>query len=112
MVHRSKVLHGLAAYVDNEIVAKMAGGWKAWVVGGAAGIIVARADKFMAALAANPMAQALGVVEGENIDIDLIYAELLKQAQKSSATVELPIIGPITFSASDIESAYRYIIGG
>lgn len=54
---------------------------------------------------------ALGLVEGVNIDVDAIYAELLKQARKGSATVDLPIVGPITFGVADVESLYRHIMG-
>ena len=50
-------------------------------------------------------------IEGENIDVDAIYAELLKQAQKSSMTIDLPVIGPITFGTADVESLYRHIVG-
>ena len=111
MVHKSKVLTGIAGYVDDEIVSKMAGSWKAWLVGGAAGIAMARAGQLIDALAKNPMVTALGLIQGENIDVEAIYAELLKQAQKGSATVELPVIGPITFGTADVESLYRHIMG-
>ena len=111
MVHKSKVLTGIAGYVDDEIVSKMAGSWKAWLIGGAAGIATARAGKLIDELSKNPMVTALGLVEGENIDVEAIYAELLKQARKGSATVDLPIVGPITFGVGDVESLYRHIMG-
>lgn len=111
MVHKSKVLSGVAAYVDNEIVAKMAGSWKAWLVGGVAGLAVSKAGTAIDELAKNPMVAALGIVQGENIDVDALYAELLKQAQKGSATVDLPVVGPITFGVADVESLYRHIMG-
>lgn len=109
MVHKSKVLVGLANYVDAEIVGKMTGSWKAWVIGGATGLAVSRADALIGQLAGNPVVRALGIIDGENIDVDAIYAELLKQAQKGSATVTLPAIGSVTFSAADVESLYRHI---
>ena len=111
MVHKSKVLHGLVGYVDDEIVAKMTGSWKAWVIGGAAGLVAARADRLFGELAANPMIAALGLIEGENIDVEAIYAEMLKQAQRGSMTLEVPFVGPVTFGAGDVESLYRHIVG-
>ena len=111
MVHKSKVLTGIASYIDDEIVSKMAGSWKAWVFGSAAGIVVSRADGLISAAANNPTIKALGLIDGENIDVDAIYAELRKQAQKGTATLDMPILGPITFSASDVESLYRHIMG-
>ena len=43
------------------------------------------------------------------MDVDAIYSALLKQAQKGSATATLPLIGPVTFKAADVEALYRYI---
>lgn len=111
MVHKSKVLNGLVNYIDAEIMSKMTGSWKAWVVGGAAGLIAGRADKILSALTANPMIAALGLMEGENIDVESIIAELRKQAQKGTATVVVPLIGPITFGPADVDSLYRHIMG-
>lgn len=111
MVHRSKVINGIAGYVDDEIVSKMNGSWKAWVVGGAAGLVAARAERLMNELAGNPVVTALGLIDGENVDVEAIYAELRKQAQKGSATINMPIVGPITFGVADVESLYRHIIG-
>ena len=111
MVHKSKVINGIAGYVDAEIISKMAGSWKAWLVGGVAGLAAARAGVLIDELAKNPMVNALGIVQGENVDVEAIYAELLKQAQKGSATVELPVVGPITFGVADVESLYRHIMG-
>lgn len=111
MIHKSKVINGLVAYVDNEIILKMAGGWKAWIVGSAAGLMAGRAEQVLEKLAQNPVIQSLGLIEGENIDVDAIYTELRKQAQKGTATVNVPMIGNITFGVQDIESLYRYIKG-
>lgn len=111
MVHKSRVMHGIAAYIDEEIVSKMAGSWKSWVIGSAAGIAVSRIDDVLNKLSGNPIVQALGLVDGENIDVETIYTELRKQAQKGTATVELPLIGPITFSAADVDALYRHIKG-
>lgn len=111
MVHKSKVMHGLVGYVEDEIVSKMAGSWKAWVIGGAAGLVAARADGLFNQLAENPMIAALGLIEGENVDIDAIYAELLKQARRGSMTLDVPLVGPVTFGTADVESLYRHIMG-
>lgn len=110
MVHKSKVLYGIAGYIDDEIVAKLSGSWKAWVVGGLAGIAVSRADGLITQYANNPMVKALGLIDGENIDVDAIIAELRKQAQRGSATVDIPMLGPITFTAADVDSLHRHIM--
>lgn len=111
MIHYSRVIQGLAAFVDNELVGKLAGSWKAWVLGGAAGIVAAKAQDIFMQYKDMPILAALGLVEGENINIDAVYAELKKQAQKGTATVSMPIIGPVTFGAADVDALYRYIKG-
>lgn len=110
MVHKSKVLYGIAAFIDDEIVAKLAGSWKAWAVGGLAGLAVSRADALIVQLAQNPVVQALGLIEGENVDVEAIVKELRKQASKSTATIDVPLIGPVTFGVADVDSLYRHIM--
>lgn len=110
MVHRSQVIRGIAGYIDDEIVAKLSGGWRAWVVGSLAGIAANRADGLIAQYSDHPLVNALGVVNGENIDVDVIVTELRKQAQRGSATVDMPLIGPITFTAADVDSLHRHIM--
>lgn len=112
MVHYSKVVNGLMSYVDNEIVGKMSGSLKAWGIGIVAGIVGSRADKVFAALRNNATLTALGVIDGEKVDIESVYKEALRVSQRGSATANIPMIGAVTFSTADIESLYRYIIGG
>ena len=112
MIHYTKVINGLLKYIDAEILAKMNGSFGAWGAGIVVGLIAKRAEQVYHTLAENPMIKALGVIDGEMIDIEAIYAEALKASQKGSATLSMPVVGPITFKTADVESAYRYIIGG
>lgn len=111
MIHKSKVLHGVAAYIDDEIVSKLAGSWKAWAVGGLAGIAVSRGDALISQYANNPIVKALGLMDGDMIDVEAIATELRRQASRGPATIDVPLIGPITFGPSDIDSLYRHITG-
>lgn len=112
MVHYSKVINGAVNYIDTEIVSQMNGSLKGWGLGIVTGLMAKRAEQLFAGLRENPLIVSLGVVDGEMIDIEAIYAEALKMAQKGSATVNNPMLGAITFRQSDVESLYRYIIGG
>lgn len=112
MIHYSKVINGLMTYVDNEIVGKLNGSMKAWGIGIAVGLLGKRAEQMYAELRENPVLTALGLINGEMIDVEAVYAEALRMAQRGSATVNVPILGAITFGKSDVESLYRYIIGG
>lgn len=111
MVHYSKVINGLATFIDREIIAKMAGGWRSWMIGSAAGVALARAEQVYRKLADNEMLRSLGVIDGENVDIDIIYEQLRQQANHGSMTIDLPLIGGITFGVADVDALYRYIKG-
>ena len=109
MLHSSRVIQGITNYVDNDLSSALAGSWKAWLLGGMAGIAMSRAEQLFAGIKDNAVVTALGLVEGENVNVDLLFAELRKQAQKGTATVTLPIIGPVTFGPADVDALYRYI---
>ena len=112
MVHYTKVSNGLMAYARDEIVSRFDGSLLGWGVAIASGIIASRTREIFEAVRSHPALKIAGVIDGEMIDIDLIYAEALKASQKTSATVNVPVIGAITFTTKDVESLYRYIIGG
>lgn len=112
MVHYSKVLAGILQYLDAEIIGKLEGNWHRWGAGVAAGLMARRAGQiYNEMIRDNRALQALGVVDGENIDIDAVYGELIKQARQGSITIEIPMIGPVTFGAGDVEALYRQIKG-
>lgn len=110
MIHYSRVIQGIASYIDNELVGKLSGSWKAWVLGGVAGIAMSNADQMFHQYKDMPLLGALGLVDGENVNIEAVYAEMRKQAQKGTATVMLPIVGAVTFGAADVDALYRYIM--
>lgn len=111
MVHYTKVIQGLAAYAENEIAGKLAGSGKGWMVGTAIGIVAGSADAYARKLLDNEMLKAVGIVEGENVDVERLHAELMKQARKGNATIPVPLLGAVTFTAADVDAAYRYILG-
>ena len=111
MVHYTRVLNGLAAFVDRELLPALNGSWKAWLLGGMAGIVAAQGETIFNQYKSMPLLASLRLVDGENINIDLIHAELRKQAQKGTATISLPIIGPVTFGVADVEKLFQYIRG-
>lgn len=110
MIHYSRVMQGIASYIDQELVGKLTGSWKAWLLGSMAGIAVSNAERLYMQYKDMPVLAALGLVDGENINIEAVYAELRKQAQRGTATVSLPIVGAITFGAADVDALYRYIV--
>ena len=112
MVHYSNDINGVMSYVDAESVGKMNGSLKGWGVGIGAGLLGKRAEQMFMALREHPMLTSLGLINGEMVDVEAIYAEALRMAQRGSATANVPMLGAITFTTADVESLYRHIIGG
>lgn len=110
MVHMSKVMRGIANYVDREIVGKLRGSLSAWIVGGVTVLALNKAETIMHNLNDNPMVKALGIIDGEQVDVESLYRELRTQAEKSNATVDLPLIGSITLGVNDVDRLYRLIM--
>lgn len=111
MIHYTRVIQGLINYIELEIASKMAGSGKAWLVRIVTGLASTRAEQIFRLIAENPIATALGLVEGENVNIDLLMPELRKAARQESATMNFPLIGPITFGLSDVDALDRHIRG-
>ena len=111
MVHYSKVIRGITKYIEDDILSKLSGTAGKWAAGVAVALAAKRAEQMYQAVANNAVVRALGFVEGENVDVDAIYAELMQQAKQGDAVINVPMLGQITFSAADVESLYRHILG-
>ena len=112
MIHYSKLLNALSAYIESEIAGPINGTLKAWGVRIAAGVLRERAGKVLTALMQHPIAAALDIVDGELVDEELLFRLALDAAKKGNATVDVPVLGPVTFSERDVETLHRLIIGG
>ena len=111
MIHYTRVIQGLLTYIDQEMAGKLAGSLKAWGLQVVSGMAATRAEAIFKMLAANPIFTTLGFIEGENVNVDAIMGELRKAAQKSTATVNIPGLGPYTVGLSDVEALNRYVRG-
>ena len=112
MVTYNQVVNGMTKYIDQEIINKIQG-WQRWALGAGAGIMMTKGSNMFNALKANPIIKMLDVIdENDMIDIDTIYTELRKQAEKGSATFEAPMIGAITLTKDDVDKLYRLITEG
>lgn len=109
MATLAQVKTGAAAYIEQEIISKI-GGWQKWVAGAAVSMALNRADAIFEALRQNPAVQLLGIVDGDgNIDLDALYAEFKKQAQRGSVAFDVPMIGKLTLNESDVDKIYNSI---
>lgn len=109
MYHISKVMQGIACYIDNEIVIKL-NGWGKWIGGAGAGVMLHKADHILHSLKENSIVQMLELIdENDNVDVELMYQELRKQAEKGSINIEIPLLGVLTLDHNDVDKLYEYI---
>lgn len=112
MYEYSKVINGVANYIDTEIVDKITG-WQKWVVGSGVGIALSNATNLFNQLKENEFIKMLGVIDkNDKIDVDKIYKEMKKQAKKGSITFNAPMIGAVTLNEQDVDKLYNLIKEG
>jgi hypothetical protein len=114
MTSITQIKLGLENYVQSEILDKVKGTMPSWLIGAGLGIIFQKSDELVAYLKDNKILNALGIIDAKgDIDIELVFSELKKQASKSDATVNFNVLGlpfgVMTFKLADVEKLYLSI---
>lgn len=109
MYHYRTVIEGLVEFVDHELVPKMTGLNK-WIFGTGAGIVASKGEHIFHSLKEVPLLHTLDLIDGDMVNVECLYKELLRQADKGGVEVEIPMIGTIKLDKSDVEKLYRYIL--
>lgn len=109
MYNLNQVMTGLTKFIDNEILTKI-NGWQKWVIGAGLGIATTKMENIFNSLKHNELIKVLDLIdENDHINVDVIYEELMKQAQKEPITIDLPMLGALTLKEQDVMSLYNYI---
>lgn len=109
MYNLNQVMSGLTKFIDNEILTKI-NGWQKWVIGAGLGIATTKMENIFNSLKHNELIKVLDLIdENDHINVDVIYEELMKQAQKEPITIDLPMLGALTLKEQDVMSLYNYI---
>jgi len=113
MVPIAQVKIGLETYIQQEILSKT-GGLPRWGVGALMGIVFKKSDSIIAQLRNNKFVKALGIIDEQgNVDVDLIYSELKKQAVKEDAVIDLNVmgapLGTLKLTAADVDALHQAI---
>ena len=112
MIPYNQVVNGLAKYIDSEIVSKI-GGWQKLALGVGLGIGIKRGNTIVEQMKSMPFIKMLNIIDEQNmVDVEIIYEELKKQAQKEPIHVALPTVGTVTFTQDDVDKLYNHIMGG
>lgn len=109
MYNLDQVMMGLTKFIDNEILTKI-NGWQKWVIGTGLGIATTKMENVFNSLKNNELVKMLELIDdNDHINVDAIYNELMKQAQREPITIDLPMLGALTLKEQDVMSLYNYI---
>lgn len=109
MVHYSKFAAGMRRYLVEDLVNPLKGTGKAWLVGTAIELAMMRIDQLFKWVAALPLIAVTGYINGDEIDVEALYAAVIAQARQGNAVIPIPLIGAREYTVDDVEKAYRYI---
>lgn len=109
MVSLMQIQNGVAKYLDEEFINKL-DGWQKWVFGAFSTMALLRIDELFLKVKNNEFVKLLNVIdEYDYIDLESLFEQFSKQAQKGAITFSLPMIGKVTLNSVDVEKIYRYI---
>ncbi len=108
MYNIEQVVNGITRYIDEDIISKT-NGYQKWILGVGTGLIMNKSTELFNEIQKNPLIKSLGVIDGNEIDVDLLYREFKKQADKGSITFDIPLGGKLTLDTNDIDKIYECI---
>lgn len=114
MISIDRVEHGIARFLDVELVPNLPKEGAGRVLAGAAvAIIIKRVGGLIRGYASNDLIRGLGVIDAEgNVDIELLRETVKANFPESGIRVDIPFAGSMTFRKSDVDTLYRYIVDG
>ena len=112
MVPYSKVINGMKRYINEEIISKMAGFPKI-ATEVVMNIAFEKSNDVFVELKNNTWVKMLKIVnEKDEVDVEILYRELKKQAQKAPLVLDIKMIGTLTLNEQDVDKLFNMIIGG
>lgn len=110
MIEMRRVKAGLLDYANRELIPKLDPG-KQFMAGVVLGLSSGQLESVLTELAGNGWMKMLGVVEGNMVDLDKLYAALTEQfARQPVLPLKLPVLGAFNFRSEDATALYQTII--
>ena len=109
MIDIAHVRDGMVEYISDNVITHLPV-QQQLLAGMILGVARSRADGIISELAKHPAVKMLGVMDGQKIDIDVLYQAAKEQMQKiGKLSLDIPMIGSLTFDESDLDTLYRSI---
>lgn len=104
-----KVQAGLIKYIDSEMINHM-DGWKKIGFGASSALIIKNLPNTVQIYSGHPFVQALGIIDEEgNVEIDALHDAVKDYFSDAGEYIDIPLIGRVKFTKSDVETLYQYI---
>lgn len=106
-----QVVNGIINYADNEIMSKLPTASK-WIMGTGLVLAANKANKVAESLRDNAIVKMLDVMDEDGmVEVDELIDAMKASADKyGKVSVDVSMIGKLTFSSSDIDDLRRYIV--
>lgn len=113
MVSVGNIEKGVAAYLDAELMPQLnKSGWEKVVVGTVVSLAISKAGTIVAGYKDHKMVKMLGIMDDAgNIDVPTIAEEAKKNIGKEGFSVDVPILGTLTFHQDDVDKLCNFIMG-
>ena len=108
MVSMDKVQKGMTAFIDRELVPILTG-WDKVLVGGGAGVLVAKLPKVMEMY---PVISAFDIYDKESnqVDVDTLYNAVIPYVGADTLPLKIPYLGiTVKVGRQQIDELYKYI---
>lgn len=112
MVEISKIRDGVMLYAEKHMMPILDSKGQ-FLLGVGLGMISGRVEAMMASLAKNELVKTLGIIEGNQVDWDALYAAAVEQIKRQGKiAMDIPLIGRLAFDEGDLRNLNRCITGG
>lgn len=108
MVSFEKFQSGVIRFIETEITAQFTG-WKKVVAETAVGLYISQIPHKIQELSQNPLFAGMGIVSGNQVDVEKLYNELSKHF-KQPVPVEIPMLGTANFTKENLDTLYTMIL--
>lgn len=109
-LNAEQVMNGLINYADHEVMNKLPTAGK-WVAGTAISLATSRVPQAIDSLRENVVVKMLGIIDDDGmIDVDGLIAAMKSSADRyGNISVDVPMVGKLTFSSADVDSLATYM---
>lgn len=109
MIHYKKFIYAVKRYLETEIVSKAQGSIKGAALAFGVYVLGERGERLFAQYKGNPIMGAMGIIDGEDVDDELLLGFLRSKLQNGVVTYPVPMIGDMDFTNQDIETFARLL---